>query len=321
MRARKLGWWAAVLVLGLGVAVVSLRGPRSHDSSANPHVRDAEAGHAGARFALLLDPHAEGSLRITGVVRDARGPVGGVRVSAFRAEPEVTLSERSCPPSGDALVEPTRRLMQCWNEAFDELVDQVDKREGEAPTVAETTSAEDGTFILDGLPEGAVTLHASSGQSVAMLPDVPAGQQDVVLVLDEGLFFDAVVLDDVLEGRPILGARITVFSQEHTRFFPATSGADGRFRIGPVPPAEHGILITASGFSPLLSMEAAPLKATFVLDRPAKHAGTVVTAKGAPAPGISVRLNSPNLVPESRTTLTDAQGRFSFPSIAGAFAE
>ncbi|MBN8469208.1 carboxypeptidase regulatory-like domain-containing protein [Corallococcus exiguus] len=320
MRSRKTWWWAAVLVLGLGVAAVCFREPRGGDASSNPHVRDAETEHARARSAPLLAPHAEGSLRITGVVRDARGPVSGVRVFASRAEPEVTLSERSCPPS-DAPSESPPWLMECWNEAFDELVDQVGKREGEAPTVAETTSAEDGTFALDGLPDGTVTIHAASGLRVAMIPDVATGQQDVVLVLDEGLYFEGGVLDDVVEGKPIAGARITVFTLEHTRFFPATSGADGRFRIGPVPPADHGILITAPGFSPLLKIEADPLKDTFVLYRPAEYAGTVVTAKGAPAPGISVRLQTPNFAPESRTTLTDAQGRFSFPSSEGVFAE
>ncbi|RKI03011.1 carboxypeptidase regulatory-like domain-containing protein [Corallococcus sp. AB030] len=313
-----IGFTVAVVV---GLLLLGFFVLREHGSAPGP-----ASQHSTKASRFVTGPHAKqapatGSPRITGVVRDARGPVAGVRVFASRAEPEVTLSERSCPPSEDAPAESPPRLMECWNEAFDELVDQIGKREGEAPTVAETLSAEDGTFALDGLPDGTVTLQASSGLRVAMLPDVATGQQDVVLVLDEGLFFEGAVLDDVLEGKPITGARITVFTREHTRFFPATSGADGRFRIGPVPPADHGILITAPGFSPLLEMEADPLKDTFVLDRPAKFAGTVVTAKGAPAPGISVRLHTPSLAPESRTTLTDARGRFSFPSSEGVLAQ
>ncbi|NRD55168.1 carboxypeptidase-like regulatory domain-containing protein [Corallococcus exiguus] len=313
-----IGFTVAVVV---GLLLLGFFVLREHGSAPGP-----ASQHSTTASRFVTGPHAKqapatGSPRITGVVRDARGPVAGVRVFASRAEPEVTLSERSCPPSEDAPAESPPRLMECWNEAFDELVDQIGKREGEAPTVAETLSAEDGTFALDGLPDGTVTLQASSGLRVAMLPDVATGPQDVVLVLDEGRFFEGAVLDDVLEGKPITGARITVFTREHTRFFPATSGADGRFRIGPVPPADHGILITAPGFSPLLEMEADPLKDTFVLDRPAKFAGTVVTAKGAPAPGISVRLHTPSLAPESRTTLTDARGRFSFPSSEGVLAQ
>ncbi|WP_158627461.1 carboxypeptidase-like regulatory domain-containing protein [Corallococcus sp. AB038B] len=314
---RAAGFAVAVVVGLLLLGFFVLREHGSAPGPASQHSTKASRFFTGPQ---AKQAPATGSPRITGVVRDARGPVAGVHVFASRAEPEVTLSERSCPPS-DAPAASPPRLMQCRNEAFDELVDQVGKREGAAPTVAETLSAEDGTFALDGLPDGTVTLHASSGQNVAMLPDVATGQQDVVLVLDEGLFFEGAVLDDVLEGKPITGARITVFTREHTRFFPATSGADGRFRIGPVPPADHGILITAPGFSPLLEMEADPLKDTFVLDRPAKFAGTVVTAKGAPAPGISVRLHTPSLAPESRTTLTDARGRFSFPSSEGVLAQ
>ncbi|MBN8228696.1 hypothetical protein JYK02_14375 [Corallococcus macrosporus] len=241
-----------------------------------------------------------------------------MRVSASRVEPEVTLSERSCPPSDTG--EPPLRLMQCWDEAFDERVEAVDQREGEAPTVAETTSAEDGTFVLDGLPpEGTVWLHATHGQRVAMRPDVPTGLEGVVLQLDEGLFFDGIVTNEPPGRAPVAGARVTVFSHEHTRFFPATSGTDGRFRIGPVPPADYGILVTVVGLSPMLRMRADPMEeATFILDRPARYSGTVLTQKGAPAPGVSVRLYTPSFTPESRTALTDAQGRFAFRSVEGA---
>ncbi|WP_338273972.1 carboxypeptidase regulatory-like domain-containing protein [Corallococcus caeni] len=275
-----------------------------------------------ARFSAgQTSSNPTGGPRITGVVRDAKGPVAGVRVSASRVEPEVTLSERSCPLSDSAPSvpgEPPPRLMQCPDEAFDELVEQVDQREGEAPTVAEATSAEDGTFVLDGLPGGSVTLQATRGQSVAMRPDVTTGQQGVVLVLDEGLFFEGIVLNEPPGSEPVVGARITVFSHEHTRFFPATSGADGRFRIGPVPPADYGILVTVQDRGPLLRMRADPLEdGTFILDRPAKYAGTVLTEKGAPAPGVSVRLYTPSVTPESRTVLTDARGRFSFRSVEG----
>ncbi|WP_223643081.1 carboxypeptidase-like regulatory domain-containing protein [Corallococcus sp. EGB] len=308
---RAAGFTAAVVAGLLLLAFFALRGPESTSGRAS-RGSTASSGFFTGISAGQATLSSTGNARITGVVRDARGPLPGVRVSASRAEPEVTLSERSCPPSDDAS---PRRLMQCWNEAFDELVDQVDKREGEAPTVAETLSAEDGTFVLDGLPGGTVTLQASRGQNVALRSDVATGQQGVVLVLDEGSFFEGVVLEGPTGSAPIANARVTVFSHEHTRFYPATSGADGRYRIGPVPPADYGILVTASDRGPNLRMRAEPLEEdTFIMDRPAKYAGTVVTEKGAPAPGVSVRLYTPRAAPESRTALTDARGHFSFPS-------
>ncbi|RKI04722.1 hypothetical protein D7Y04_07415 [Corallococcus sp. AB038B] len=310
------GWkpWLGGAALAV-VALLAFLLWRSQDASSPkgsaPSPNASAASLVARTTRVTTAPGSTGTARIKGRVQGTHGPAAGVRVFASRTEPEVTLSERSCPPSAES----PRGLMQCWNEAFDELVDQVDKREGEAPTIAETTSAEDGTFVLDGLPDGTVTLHASRGQDVAMRPDVTTGQQDVVLVLEEGSFFEGVVLDGPTGTEPIAGARVTVFSREHTRFFPATSGANGRYRIGPVPPADYGILVTALDRGPNLGMHADPLvEDTFIMDRPAKYAGTVVTAKGTPAPGVSVRLYTPSAAPESRTALTDAQGRFSFPS-------
>ncbi|WP_375756997.1 carboxypeptidase regulatory-like domain-containing protein [Corallococcus exercitus] len=317
---RAAGFAVAAVVGLLLLAFFVLRGPGGTSGPASRGSTTASGFFS--RFSTgLASSNSTGGPRITGVVRDAQGPVAGVRVSASRVEPEVTLSERSCPPSDSASLapgEPPPRLMRCWDEAFDELVEQVDQREGEAPTVAETLSAEDGSFILDGLPEGKLTLQATHGQSVAMRPDVTTGREGVVLQLDEGLFFEGIVTNEPPGREPVVGARITVFSHEHTRFFPATSGADGRFRIGPVPPADYGILVTVRDRGPLLRMRADPLEeATFILDRPAKYAGTVVTAKGAPAPGVSVRLYTPGITPEWRTALTDARGHFSFRSVEG----
>lgn len=310
---------AALLVAGIIAALLLALFLRSGGGDSRPPGRRSSGGpgfFAGANTGRAPRVSSREGLRITGVVRDAGGPVPGVRVSASRAEPEVTLSERSCPPSDST---PPLRLMQCWDEAFDELVDQLDKREGAAPTVGETVSAADGTFVLGGLSEGAVTLWASHGSNVALLPDVTTASRDVVLVLDEGLFFGGAVRDGSPEGAPIAGARVTLFSHEHTRFFPATSGADGRFRIGPVPPTDYGVLVTAPGFSPLLARRANPSDGhTFILDRPVQYAGTVVTQQGAPAPGVSVRLYTPSAEPEWSTTVTDAQGRFSLRSHEGA---
>lgn len=319
MRAKEALSWAGLLVLGLGLALLSFRTSRPADTSAPQLHREADTRAWGALLPRLLESRDEDSRRIRGVVRDVHGPVAGARVSASRVEPEVTLSERSCPPSDSEPVAPggpPPRLMECWEEAFDELVEQVDLREGAAPILAETLSAEDGTFVLDGLAGGEVTLQAASGQGVAMRTHVAPGREGVVLALEEGLFFEGIVTNPPPELEPIAEARITLFSHENTRFFPGTSGTDGRFRIGPVPPAGYAILVTAGNRSPLLRIHANALGSdTFILDPSARYAGQVVTATGAPATGLSVKLYVPSVAPAWRTTLTDAQGRFAFRSV------
>ena len=263
-------------------------------------------------------PVPDGSLRITGLARNAQGPVAGVRVSASRVEPEETLSERSCPPSEDeaeaeaAGAPPSWLFKGCWTQAYTELLEAVSAREGEARILAETTTDADGTFVLDGLPEGAVTLWALGEEGAAMRPDVRAGSRDVVLALEDGHVFEGIVTDAEPKDAPIAGARVTVFSHQHTRFFDAVTDARGRFRIGPLPRGDHALLITADGRMPHLSQLARSLESeVFVLQRLARYAGRVVSARGTPAPGVQVVLSTPLLAPVVRVTTTDAQGRFS----------
>ena len=256
-----------------------------------------------------------GSLRITGVARDAQGPVAGVRVSASRVEPEETLSERSCPPSEDgaeAPGAPPARLKDCWKRAYDEVVAEVSALTAEARVVAETTTAEDGTFVLDGLPEGDVTLWGLSEQGAVKLASVTAGKQDVVLALEDGFVFEGVVKDGASADAPFPGARVTVFSQEHTRFFTASTDAAGRFRIGPLPEVAYAALVTAEDRGPLLFERARALEDEELTLMPfMRYAGKVVSPQGTPAPGIRIRLRSLLLEPELQFTTTDATGRFS----------
>ncbi|RKH08896.1 carboxypeptidase regulatory-like domain-containing protein [Corallococcus sp. CA053C] len=276
----------------------------------------AKSGAHVARFTTRAMPVPDGSLRITGVVRDASGPLAGVHVSASRVEPEETLSERSCPPSEDRTEAPggppARLIKGCWTQAYTELLEAVSAREGEARILAETTTDTDGTFVLDGLPEGVVTLWALGQEGAAMRPDVMAGSRDVVLGLEEGSVFEGIVTDADPKDAPIAGARVTVFSHQHTRFFDAVTDARGRFRIGPLPLADYALLITADDRMPRLSQVARSLESeVFVLERLARYAGRVVSAQGTPAPGVQVVLYAPLLEPDVRVTTTDAQGRFS----------
>ncbi|CAM4123486.1 carboxypeptidase regulatory-like domain-containing protein [Corallococcus sp. ZKHCc1 1396] len=310
--------WALVIAGSVGLLLLTFfllqQGQRPNRASRGAATGPVTSG--GSSGGLRTVPRPGGSLRIKGLVRDARGPVAGVSVSASRVEPEETLSERSCPPSyAGSLAADARppRLTDCWAEAHEELLEQVSAREGSARIFAEATSAEDGTFVLEGLPEGAVTLWALGGAGAAKVRDVMTGRQDVVLALEDGHVFEGSVVQDVRSREPIEGARITVFSHEHTRFFDAISDARGRFHIGPLPSAHYALLATADGRSPRMLQEAYPLESqVLLLQRPSRYAGQVVSAQGAPAPGVLVRMLSPwNDMTRHRTT-TDAQGRFDF---------
>ncbi|MCY1043826.1 hypothetical protein OV208_21075 [Corallococcus sp. bb12-1] len=310
----------ALIIAGIAGLLLVTYFLRGHGVSSNPVSRSATAAASSGSFVTgpRVTPVPGAGLRIAGLVRDARGPVAGVNVSASRVEPEETLSERSCPPSYES-TKARARLTDCWTEAYEELVEQVGARQGEARIFAETTTEEDGTFVLDGLPEGTVTLWALGHEGAAKVHDVEAGRQDVVLALEDGHVFEGIVVERVrgLEP-PIEGAQVTVFSHEHTRFFDATSDARGRFRIGPLPSATYALLATADGRSPILRQEANPFESEWILlERPSRYAGQVVSAQGNPAPGVHVRMLSPwnGWVP-SRTT-TDAQGHFDF-KVAGA---
>ncbi|MCY1030952.1 carboxypeptidase regulatory-like domain-containing protein [Corallococcus sp. BB11-1] len=310
--------WALIIagIVGLLLVTYVLRG---HGAASNREARSATAGASSGGFITgpRVTPVPGASLRIMGLVRDARGPVAGVSVSASRVEPEETLSERSCPPTYES-PKARARLTDCWTDAHEELLDQVSAREGEARILAAATTEEDGRFVLDGLPEGTVTLWALGPEGAAKLPDVAAGRQDVVLALEDGRVFEGIVVQDVRSREPLAGARVTVFSHEHTRFFHATSDARGRFHIGPLPSARYALLATADGRGPRMFQEANPLESqVLLLQRPSRYAGQVVSAQGTPAPGIHVRLLSPwNDLATYRTT-TDAQGRFDF-RVAGS---
>ncbi|NNB94565.1 carboxypeptidase regulatory-like domain-containing protein [Corallococcus exiguus] len=320
MRAGKLGWWAAVLVLGLGVAVVCFREPPGGDSSSSPHVRAAETERARARFAPLLAPHAEGSLRITGVVRDARGPVAGVQVSASRVDAD-TLSERPCPRTPPGHEHSSQRMRQgdCWFQEMElEYARLVDAREGEAPVLAQTVTADDGTFVLEGLSPGALTLWALGDTGAAVQADIPAGRDDVTLTLENGVFLSGTVVDEGTR-LPIPGARVTLIHEAGSRFFDALADVRGRFRVGPLPPGRYLRVGSAQGcqtqaFRADVWLDA-DVDVTLALRRRHRLEGVVLTPEGLPVSGVDVHLALSQGPGETSTTRSDGQGRFAFEEV------
>ncbi|RKH31782.1 collagen binding domain-containing protein [Corallococcus sp. CA031C] len=320
MREANRGWLPGIGgIIGVLLLLALLYGSRDaeHPTSPDSPSPSARKSFAGPRATQQAVRVLAGSPRITGTVSNEHGPVAGVRVSASRAEPGETLSELPCPADATASSGPRERPLQwtdCGPRLIGEIQARVAAREGEARVLAETTTDEDGTFVLDGLTEGAVTLWALGEAGAAKQRDVATGSQDVALLLEEGVVFKGVVQMKGDAG-PIAGARVTVFSRQHTRFFDALTDANGQFRVGPLPDTAYAVLITAEGWTSLFFRNARALEFEVLwLERPVRVTGRVVSAQGTPAPGVDVMLTSSLLDPEQHFTQTDATGRFTFES-------
>ncbi|NMO15301.1 carboxypeptidase regulatory-like domain-containing protein [Pyxidicoccus fallax] len=268
-------------------------------------------------------PRLSGTLSIHGTVVDLHGtPMAGVRVTASWPEPGQTLSGLPCPestrePHQDPRDPSTRnrKLPDCVYGMADVIIDLVRAREGEAPLHGEATTGPDGTFVLEGLPEGPQMLWALGERGAAVRSGVPSGAQGVELVLQPGIQVAGTVLGG---DEPLAGATVTVVSLDSsTRFFDTTSGADGRFRVGPLPRDPYLILIEKEGWFPVLTDTR---DGTMIhLRRSSRLSGRVVS-QGAPVPGAEVRVSEGNGIPrdDARRLTADAQGRFTLelPAVA-----
>ncbi|GMU01038.1 hypothetical protein KH5H1_51580 [Corallococcus caeni] len=307
-----------MLVLGLGVAVVSLRAPEGRDPSASPSNPSANAVGAGARDMAPRAPRAEGSLRITGVVRDARGPVAGAQVSASQVDAD-TLSERLFPEASPALHSGSREPRRADAPFLAQKVARlVEAREGEAPEFARTATAEDGTFVLEGLPAGTFTLWALGDTGATVRADIQAGSNGVTLTLEEGVFISGVVVDR-LQDDPIPGALVTVIHEAGSRYFDALTDAQGRFRVGPLPPGRYLKVASAKGWRTRAFREDVWLDAdvdvTLELQPQLRLEGVVLPPEGRPASGLAVHMAPREDVDDTRTTRSDARGRFAFDDV------
>ena len=194
MRTR-VGKWLALGALTVVLALLVLvfgKGPSSSGTEEPlPSAPPSTSEKSGTRTPLLTTaPRAAGSARITGRVRDARGWAVGARVSASRPEPFQTLSELPCPTTEEGQEKLPVGLRDCGFQYRRMLVELVGARLGEAPVFAEATTDAEGRFVLEGLPEGSVTLWALGEASAGVQPDVPVGRDGVVLELEEGRFVE-----------------------------------------------------------------------------------------------------------------------------------
>ncbi|RKI67867.1 carboxypeptidase regulatory-like domain-containing protein [Corallococcus sp. AB049A] len=302
MRARKMGWWAVAVLCGLSVACASVDG--------------ATSASMGTRSTRPLPSALLGSLRISGVVRDARGPVAGVELSATRVDAD-SLSQRPCPEplTSRPLETPMER---CFLDLADSHARLVEARAGEAPLFARTVTAADGSFVLDGLPPGAFTLWALGDTGAAVRAEVQAGSEGVAVSLEEGFFLSGTVVDEDAR-TPISGAWVTVVHESASRFFRVLADDQGRFRIGPLPPGRYLKFAGAEGRVPDAFRSDIWLNSdvdvTLGLYRKQRLEGVVLTPERRPASGLTVHLRRNSEYGATVTTRSDAQGRFAFDGI------
>lgn len=182
-----------------------------------------------------------------------------------------------------------------------------------------TTDAQ-GRFSLV-LPTGLQSLSASHEGRYA-LAHVTVGNTpaDVVLELGSAMHVEGTVSDD--SGHPVAGARLELTTNRaHTTEVSATTGADGRYRAGPVEPGVWSFTVTAPGYldsvgdlERQLDVTTGPVDIT--LTRAASVVGVVTDAEGQPVAGLQLTLvrpgppDDPDATDHQDSAETDAEGHF-----------
>jgi protocatechuate 3,4-dioxygenase beta subunit len=303
------GWGAVLLVLLVAGGLVRAFMASGGGTSASGASR-AGASVRGPVNALLTAPvaPARGSLAIRGKVVGPRGPVAGAVVVATVAEPEVPLAELPCD-CGEGCE--TKLLdLACGTRAA-QLVELVARRYGEAPPRARATTDAEGRFSLEGLEAGAHEVWAEGTPGTGLVEDVAAGREGVEVRLGDGPRVMGTVRDE--EGAPVAGALVTALHQRHSRYFEGVTGADGRFRLGPLPAGQLLLVFSRPDLLPdfrYVGRDFEP-ELEMTLYRPRRLGGRVVRGE-APVAGVTVHARGER---RDWDTLTDGEGRFAFDGL------
>lgn len=246
---------------------------------------------------------SRGSRRLSGVVTRDGAPVSGAVITALEAHGEHVLSDLPCQCDNHC----GQKLLQCGcAEASGQLVELVGARTGEATPLGRATSANDGTFVIEGLDDSKLTLWADASGGIAWKTDVASDASEVTLELRKGRTIKGKVT--TTQGSPASGALVTAIFSEQSRFFDATTNADGTFEIGPIPSGKYAVVAMQSGLLPdhrqVHEDEEQDLE--LELSVPRVLSGTVMQ-NGAQVQGATVKLDGMH---RKRTVTTDSKGAF-----------
>ncbi|WP_404367484.1 carboxypeptidase regulatory-like domain-containing protein [Corallococcus coralloides] len=275
-----------------------------------PPVPASPPAAPAARRQLPPAPPAppQGALQVQGRVVDLQGqPVAGIEVSASVPLPGETLTELACDTAqpGVSLVSEDCESVT----ALQWVRELVEAHRGGAFVLSRTTSAQDGTFTLEGLPQGTVTLWALGSRGAGLQEDVVTGTRDVTLALQASQPLTGRVVDE--DGAPLSQVQVTVLHTGTARYFETKTGADGRFSLGPLPEDTYGLLAAGPGRLTAWMREVAvePMQEDIVLFAPRRIVGTVVDGEHPVAGATVTELDG------GRVATTDDQGRFTLEGL------
>ncbi|PTL83864.1 carboxypeptidase-like regulatory domain-containing protein [Vitiosangium sp. GDMCC 1.1324] len=309
MRHRKM-MGPALVALALVVGLLLWTRPEGATpevGSGDPTANTSGPGSSWLSFvpALATKP----TLSIRGTVRGEQGPVAGAVVLASMTVAGESLSDLPCV---NASGQKTQKSIFDCHHLLTPVFEYVSRRQGEAPVVARTTSAADGSFSLEGLKAGNYSLWAEDPSGVGLRQDVAAGSTGVDLRLGASVRLWGHVLD--ARRAPVEGALITAIFIEHSRFFEAFTDHEGRFQFEPLPRGEYALFVSREGqVFQGKSLHAYPPEARsfFILDNPHRMSGMVLSGE-QPVAGAEVRAHgSVGFDNESDyTARTDDSGQF-----------
>jgi protocatechuate 3,4-dioxygenase beta subunit len=310
----KKAWWV-VLLLAVAGAAAWFFWPEVGEGSGSTAASAAGAGASSANEGFVPEdrkPSAwsqpvspRGGNSIRGRVLGPSGPVAGAQVTATAAHGDDVLSDLTCKCDNECGL----KLLKCGcPEASGQIVELVSTRAGEAQPVARAISAQDGSFVLEGLDEAEVAIWADAKEGVGYLATAKPGQENADVALGPGRFIEGKVVSGA--GKGLEGALVSAIYAERSRFFETLTTPAGTFKLGPVPPGSYAVVAMSSGLLPDHSRtaeeEGPPLE--LKLHVPRSLSGTV-THLGKPVAGAKVALDGEH---RKRKAETDAEGKFVF---------
>ncbi|MCE9668596.1 carboxypeptidase regulatory-like domain-containing protein [Myxococcus stipitatus] len=289
-----------VLLLSACVALLVIRRPDEpqHDGHARTTARARDGGATPA-------PPPRGTRVLQGTVVTPNGaPAAGVEVTASVSVADESLSSIPCSAESPDIPLSSRH---CATESRLEVLGLAEEGRGGAPVVARTTSREDGTFTLEGLPGGALALWAVGSQGAHVEPAVRTDATMVRLVLGGGVMFSGRVIDEAM--RPQHGASVTLFLDEHSRYFETSADAQGHFSLGPLPDGIYGLVVTQPGYLPEYLSNLSPAREKdprdVVLHASRRIVGQAVSLEQQPLPGVRIKVHE-----TGQSVTTGEEGRF-----------